>query len=234
MQKITTKITWDWTGNVIEHEFYDYHGTVDLCKGDNTLRAQEQQQAAFNTQLQSAFSAQFAQQNGVLQFLQDRLKPMLDHPTGFSSEAMTALRTQASDNLSNTYQNARAAQQQQAFTLGGRDLPSGVNDQIQGALFQAEAADKANAQNNITLQDEQLKQQNYWNAMGVLSGNVVNAINPLGYAGTANEGGNTVANLGQAYNASRQSQLLGALGGIASGVGAAFTGSGTKALFGKG
>ncbi len=67
--------------------------------------------------------------------------------------------------------------------------------------------------------------------MGVLSGNIVNSQNPLGYAGAATSGSNAVAGLSQAVTASNQSQLLGALGGIAGGVGTALSGPLGSKLF---
>jgi len=79
-----------------------------------------------------------------------------------------------------------------------------VNDQQTAALLTAEAADKGNAQNTITLNDANLKNTNYWNAMNVLSGNVASQFNPLGYANSATSGSNAVAGLSQAYTQSQQ------------------------------
>jgi hypothetical protein len=93
-----------------------------------------------------------------------------------------------------------------------------------GALKGAQASDTAGALNTIELNDENLKENNYWNAMNVLSGNVASQYNPLGYSSSVNGAADATANLGQAYNASKQSQLLGALGGIAGGAGAALGG----------
>lgn len=229
--RITTKLVIDLnTGAVLEHDSYEYEGMVVLCKGDDTAKQAEQQQAAFNSQLMQIFSQQFSKQSQILDFLKGKLTPMINDPTGYAPDALAAARTSATDTIAQQYQNADKALQAKQFALGGRDLPSGVNDQLTGSLLAGQASDTAKAQDEITLQNENLKQNNFWNAMGVLSGNVTNSINPLGYANTATEGGNTVANLSQAYKSSQSSQLLGALGGIASGVGSAFSGVGTKAL----
>jgi len=208
---------------------YWYAGKVGGLKGDSTAKAAEAQQSQFNQQLMSIFQQQFAKQSQVLDFLTGKLKPMIDNPTGYSPEALAAMRAGATDNLSASYDNAQKALQNRQFALGGRDLPSGVNEQQTGALLTAEAADKGNAQNTITLNDENLKNSNYWNAMNVLSGNVASQFNPLGYANSATSGSNAVAGLSNAVTASQQSGWMGALGGA---VGGLFSGAGQAGGFG--
>lgn len=216
-----------------------YRGSWGFCKGDATAKQAESQQNAFNQQLMSIFQQQYGKQSAVLDFLTNKLKPMIDNPTGYSPEALAAMRTSATDTLSNTYQNAQKALQGKEFTQGGRDLPSGVNDQIDSALLSSEARDKGNAQNTITLNDENLKQSNLWNAMNVLSGNVAQQFNPLGYAGQATSGSNAVANLSEANTQANSSGFFGSLSkSLGSGLGGLLTGgnstggSGVGAFFG--
>lgn len=223
--RITTRRTIDIvTGAVLAHEFFEYSGTVALCKGDKTLKASEQLQLQFQTQLMDIFKKQYGDQSEVLKFLRGKLEPMIDHPTGYSDSAKAAMRAEAVDQISAQYDNAQKAIQNIQFTRGGRDLPSGVDAMQIGALKGSQASDTAAALNTIELNDENLKESNYWNAFNVLSGNVASQYNPLGYASETSGAANSVANVGQAYNASRQSQLLGALGGIAGGVGTALGG----------
>jgi len=223
--RVTTRLTIDMsTGEVLEHEWFDYAGPVALCKGDNTLKQSEQMQFQFQQQLMDVFQKQYGEQSEVLKFLKGKLEPQLDHPTGYSDSAKAAMRAQAVDTISNQYDNAQKAVQGIQFARGGRDLPSGVDAMQIGALKGAQASDTAGALNTVELNDENLKQSNYWNAMNVLSGNVASQYNPLGYAGQTTSAADATANLGQAYNASKQSQLLGALGGIAGGAGAALGG----------
>jgi len=192
--------------------------TVSGGKGDNTLKQSEQQQAQLNQQLSQAFTTQFGKQSQILSYLQGKLQPMIDNPTGFSPEALTALRTSASDTNSQQFNNAQTALNDQLAARGGAGaLPSGVDAQLRAQLAQGGAQQEASTQNQITLNDEQLKQQNYWNAINALSGNA-SQLNPLGYSGGATAGAGAVAGLGQAYKASQASPLLGALGGIAGGV----------------
>lgn len=208
----STTIVMDWNGAILHREGYFWAGPVAHCKGDETAKAAEKQQLAFNTQLMSIFQQQYKDQKGVLDFLKGKLQPMIDHPTGYSPEAEAAMRTSADDTISTGYQNAQKALQNKEFSQGGRDLPSGVNSQLDAALLNSEAGDKASAQNTITLNNENLKQSNLWNAMNVLSGNVASQFNPLGYASTATQGGNTVANLSQAYSTSQSAGFWNTLG----------------------
>jgi hypothetical protein len=190
-------------------------------KGDKILKESETQQLALNKQLQAAFTTNFAKQSAVLDQLTKRLQPMIDNPTGYSPEALTALRTSATDTNSGRFQNAQTALNDQLAARGGAEaLPSGVDAQLRAQLGSDAARTEAGTQNQITLDNENLKQQNMWNAVGALSG-TAQGYNPLGFSGGATAGGTTVANLGQAYKESQKSGLLGAISGV---VGGALTG----------
>jgi len=235
--KIYTKIVWQMTDTIGEYipvyeDSFDYDGPVALCKGDNTAKAAEQQQLAFNTQLMSVFQQQFGKQSAVFDYLKSKMQPMIDNPTGLSAEGLAAARTSNTDQLSSAYQNAQRALNAKMSASGESTLPSGVGAQLNEALLNAEAADKATGQNQITMQNEQLKQQNYWNAVNALNG-VAAQENPLGYANSATAGSGAVANLSQAVTAANGpgwGQILGgAVGGV---VGAAGSAGGFGKLFG--
>jgi hypothetical protein len=205
-----------------------HEGEVALCKGDDAAKQAEAQQAAFNSQLMSIFQTQFSKNSQILDYLTTTLKPMIDNPQGYSPEALATLRTQAKESAANATANAQQAYQTQAYAHGGRDLPSGVDAQVEGSISSAGAQQEAGAQQNITLANENLKQANFWNAISSLSGNAAQ-FNPLGYANAATSGGNTVANLSQANTSSQQSGLLSGLLGGAFGAGSALLGN--PALF---
>lgn len=213
-----------------------YSGPWALCKGDDTAKAAEQQQANFNNQLMSIFQQQYSKQSEVLDFLKGKLQPMIDNPTGYSDQSLAAMRTSATDNLSSEYQNAQKTLQNNLNQRnGGSDLPSGTEDQLQAALLNNEATDKANAQNTITLNNENLKNSNLWNAMNVLSGNVASQFNPLGYASAASTGGNTVANLSQANTAASGSGFWGSFSrSLGNGLGGMLTGGNSTGTGGVG
>jgi hypothetical protein len=229
---ITTRTDYEFITNrygAVAQWFEWYVGPVAECKGDQTLKQSEMislqnqtQQMEFSKQLMGVFEKQYGDQKEVLDYLKAKMQPMIDNPTGYSEKALAAMRTSATDNLSASYQNAQKALQADRFAGGGRDLPSGVDAQLNAALLQSEATDKAGAQNNITLEDENLKQGNYWNAINVLNG-VGAQFNPQSYAGAStgassasSSAGDATANIGKAYKESQKSQLLGALGGLAS------------------
>lgn len=212
------------TGEVLEHEWFEYDGPIAACKGDNTAKAAEVQQMQFSQQLMQVFQTQFGRQSAILNYLTGVMKPQVAAGgEGYSPAALNAMRASATDNISNEFNHEQQALNEREFAQGGRDLPSGVNAQINAGLGAEEAAQKAGAENQITLANEDLKQKNYWNAVNVLNGNAAQFA-PNSYANSANQGSGEVANLSQAVTAANQSQLLGALGGIAGGAGSAIAG----------
>ncbi len=203
----------------------EYCGPVVLCKGDSTAKAAEQQQMAFNAQLMSVFQQQYANQQGILNFMKPFLQDQIMNPKGFSDAQMTTLQSQAKENAAASFQNATQAAQERMATEGNlSSLPSGVAAQITGGLSTAEAAQEAGAQQNIQLANAAQQQQNYWNAFNALNG-VAAQENPVAFAGAANQGGDTVANLSNAVTNSQQSGWLNALLGGVAGAGSAFLGN---------
>lgn len=199
-------------------------------KGDSTAQANEQAQLQFNQQLMSLFQTQFQNQTGILNFMKGQLEPMIQNPTGLDADTLATLRTQAKDSAADAYANAQKAYDTTSFARGGRNLPSGVDAQVSGAISGAAANQEATANQNIDLANEQLKQQNYWNSINALNG-VAAQVNPLGYASAATTGGNTVANLSNAVTNSQQSGVLGGILGGVFGAGSALLGN--PGLFGS-
>jgi hypothetical protein len=241
--KIYTKICIDMsTGAVVESDFYEYTGEVALCKGDSTDQQTEQleqqntqAQLAQNQQLMNIMQTQYGAQSQIYNYMSGKMTAMMNNPTGYSQQQLTSMQTSANDNLTNQYQSAQQALNQSEFTNGSRDLPSGVNDQLNASLLNSEASDKASAQNQITQANANLQQQNYWNAANALSG-VAAGENPLGYASAAtgasnaaSSAGNSTANLSNAYMNSQQSQLESVLGGAVTGIGSSLIGGAAKA-----
>jgi hypothetical protein len=193
-----------------------------MCSsGDQTAKAAEATTADFQKQLMNVFTQQYGQQSSILDYLKNTLEPGITNPQGYGDQALAAMRTGATDTISNQYQNAQKALQARQFSTGGENLPSGVNEMQSGALAQGQASDTATAQNNITTADAQLKNQNYWNSINALNG-VAAAYNPNGTASNANGAGSTVAGLSNAVSTSQAvgmspiNSLLGAAGGVGS------------------
>jgi hypothetical protein len=214
---------------------YDYDGPVLSFKGDSTAKQAEVQQSQFDSQLMNIFNQQYANQKSQLDYLKGKLQPIIDNPQGYSPEQLASMRTAATDTNAQQYQNAQDALNNQITQNSGGSKLTGVAGstiQAQAALLNAEAQQQAGSQEAITAQDAQLQQQNYWNAINALNG-VASQVNPLGYANSATSGSGAVSGLSQAVTQANQSQLLGALGGIAGGVGSALGGGFTKGgLFG--
>src|SRR6185437_16651919 len=101
-----------------------------------------QQQMQFNTQLMGLFQQQFQNQQNQLNFLKGVMQPVITDAQagkGFSDEALAAMRTSATDNLSGEFQNAQQALNQQLKTTGSSNVPSGVTAGADLALLEAEA-----------------------------------------------------------------------------------------------
>jgi len=207
---------------------YEYFGPVWGFKGDKTAQAAEQNQAAFDQQLMNIFTQQYGKQSQVFNFLTGRMQSMISNPTGYDPGALTAMRTSATDVNAQQTKNA-----QQAFAnsvsarSGGSKLAgvSGAEASGEAAIAAEGAANEANSQNAITLANEQLRQQNYWNATNVLSGQEAVA-NPLGYSAGATSGTNAVSNASQAVTAAQGPSALQIVGGIVGGGLAAAAGPG--------
>lgn len=195
-----------------------------MCSsGDKTIKASEQAQADFTKTLMQSYSTQFAKQGQVLDFLKGKLQPMIDNPQGFGADTLASMRTGATENTARSYAQSEQALHAAQAARGGSALPSGVDAQLEAENANAGAAQNVQSQESITQANEQQKQQNYWSAVNALSGNAAQ-YNPTGYASNANSGTDATVNAGNAFKASQSSQLLGALGGIAGGVGSAVGG----------
>lgn len=186
-------------------------------KGDQTVKAGEQAQGGFNTTLMNAFTTQFGKTSSIFSDITSRMQNNLANPQGFGAPGLTALRTGATENAAKATANAQQATNLGIAAKGGSALPSGVNAQLTAQNNVAGAALDANSQNQISIEDQQLKNENYWKSAVELN-TVAGMENPTGYAGAANQGGDTLANESGAFNASNQSQLLGALGGAVGGI----------------
>lgn len=211
------------TIRVVRHDgIYKYDGPIWWLKGDSTAQAAEASQASFDQSLQQIFQQQYGAQSAITNYLTQQLEPNISKGgQGMSPEALAAARTQSTDTLSDQFQGAERA----VNATESRGLPSGVNAQVGGSMMAQEAEAQASGQNQITMQNEQLKQANYWNSVGALSGDA-SLINPLGYASGSTSGSSAVAGLSQANTAAQGPSAGAIFGGIAggalSGVGSSF------------
>lgn len=188
-----------------------------MCSsGDKTISNTEKSQADFTKTLQGAFSKQFGDRSQTFDFLTKTLTNNINNPQGMSPEALAAARTQATERTAGSFDQATKAVQGKMAAHGTNGLPSGVDAQIMGSLGAAGAQEQAGAQNDITLQNEDMRQKNYWNSVQGLEG-VTAQQDPNGLAGNATSAADSVATLGKAFQDSKQSQLMGTIGGIVGG-----------------
>ena len=224
---ISTKAIYQLIGNdyvLVSREGYEYDGPLDVCKGDSVAQQAEASQASFDSDLQGIFTQQFASQQNTLNLLKNTLTPQLTNPTGYSATQLATQRTGASDVVAAQYQDAqKQMQNNQAVRAGSAGLPSGVNAQINASLASQAAQTEAGAQNQITQQNANLQQQNYWNAVNGLNG-IAAQENPLGYAGAATSGSGAVSNLSNAVTASMGPSAGSILGGVVGAAGTALGG----------
>ena len=182
--RVYTKIVMDLASGVVEESFhYEYDGPVEECKrGESKALAeqqmqQDQQRALALTKLQQAM---LSPTTGTLQ-------SMVTNPTGFNTDALAAMRTQAMQDTANQFGSGLA---QLKASLASRGLVGGATPTsgLAANNFGQYLAQGAQAQSgnlaNINIQDALQAQQNRWNA-GSLLGNYAQTFSPNAFIGGA-------------------------------------------------
>lgn len=229
--RIYTRIVIDMTTlAILECDGFHYSGPIASCKGDETASNEETSQANFSTTLQNAFNTNNAAQQNQLNFLNNKMQGAINNPQGYSAQTMASMRAQANDAVSAQDQNVTRAVNNSEMTKGGASaLPSGVSSQIGAAIASQAAQAGNNAQQNITENNANLENSNYWNAVKGEEG-VASAENPEGMAGEDNQAASTVGSLSNAVTQSDGPTFGSILGGV---VGAGL-GAGGQIFQGKG
>lgn len=182
-----------------------------MCSsGSGTTQDAQRSENSFSKELQADFTSQFGANTRLTSLINGQMWNQINAGgRGYAPAALAAMRAQAADQISGQFQHAQQALQAHEAQTGGNDLPSGVNAQLDAGLYAKEAAAQAAAGNDITLANENQRQQNYWRAIGTLSGNNA-ARNPLGYASAANSGAGAEAALSEANTNANNSGFGGA------------------------
>ena len=192
-----------------------------MCGPSSEQQQTYQAQAAFFNQLTSAYAQQFAGQTGILKELTSVYEPILQagpSQAGFSPQELSALNTQATEQVSQNYASLQKALAAQQGAQGGGDVfvPSGVNEAIRAQLGTSAANELGSEQNKIQLANYAAGREQFNQATQALGG-VAGMQNPIGYAGQATgageAAGKTAGDIASADNA-----WMGALGGLAGGV----------------
>lgn len=221
--RVYTRIVIDMeTLKVIESDWFDYSGPIALCKGDNTASGAETSQADFSKTLQSAFNTNNAAQQNQLNFLNNKMQSAIDNPQGYRPDVLASMRAQANDAVSSQAQNVQRSVNNAEMTRGGASaLPSGVSSQI-AASIASQAGEAGNrAQQDITIGDANLKNQNQWNAVKAEEG-VAGLENPTGMSNSETGVADSVSSLGNTVTQSAGPTFGSILGGVVgAGIGAA-------------
>jgi hypothetical protein len=194
--------------------------------GDATAQGAETASSNFMNTLQQAYGQQYATQQNTLNFLNSKMTSTMNNPQGYQPGTLAAMRTSATDQIAQQFQSAKMANQNSQFSRGSENNPSGVNAQINASLTSQAAQTEAGAQNQITQQNANLQQQNYWNASNALMG-VSAQYNPTGYAGSAEGAAGDVGSLSGAVTAAQGLGFGAIAGGAASGIISHWTGAGS-------
>ncbi len=192
------------------------------CSGDSNAAALEKTQTAMTQTLNASYQTMFSEQQALLKPLQAQLQQMVTNPQGFSPQELATLRTSSTDQTATQFKNAAIAANTMGAAHGGADLSSGVQAGIEASVAAQGAQVQSQNQNQITLANEQQRQQNYWKAISGL-GDVAGLENPTPVAGAGASVANSGTNAGNLLLNSQQASW-GNIGGIISGVAGLATG----------
>lgn len=236
MLLIYTSLGYDHNMTVTHLSGYFYEGVVALCcsSPDPTEVGVQQSQAALMNQLSGDYKTTFGEQQSTLQSLQAQMEDNIAHPKGLGGQELSTLRTNAMDQNSRQFSQAKAAAGAAAATHGGADTSSGVTAQVEGALAGDQAQSEAQSQGNISLADANAKNTNYWNAINGLQ-QVGAAYNPTSYAGQSEGAAGQTTSASQAILAEKQAGWQNAMGivkGVAGLAGGIMTGGLSTAVSG--
>ena len=217
--KITTKAVYNLeTWALLEWEGYEYVGPVALAcsSGDPTAYNMEQTQAKMTATLNADYSLSFAHQMEIANQVQAKMEAMASNPLGYTPPQLAQARTSINENTATAAKQAMGHAAAYAATHGSADIGGGVTGQMAGEIGTSAAMTKAGALANLSQQNEQLKQENYWRAIGGLSGTGEQFGRSAGTSiGGATETAKTSVDFGQLNLSTKQAGWQNAMGVVA-------------------
>jgi hypothetical protein len=241
--RITTKFVIDWHGNILEHEFYEYHGLLELAKGPSVAQTTiANDMSGTYAALNNAWATAFSGQQAILGSLRNAAQGIVaagPNQYGFSPTEQAALETQAIGQTATTFAANQQALNEALAARGGGNafLPSGAAAQLQGQGYQAAAGQESQLMTGITEAGYAQGRQNWQTALGVL-GQTAALEAPSSMAAQASAAGKE-AFAAQTQIAAEQAAaspwgaIGGALGGIAGAVLGGPAGAQLGAQFGQ-
>lgn len=202
--------------------------------GDSIIRGTESSWAQQANYLANVFKTQYGAQSAIFQQLTSHFTDMLKNPTGFSTAALSSLRSGVIGQTATQFDQARkqVAATQAARGDFGSDVKSGVNAQIQGQISAGQASTTASGLDQVEQANEEQKIKNERVAEGGLEA-VAAGENPTGFAGAATGAATATGELGSQYFGTDQSGFGDVLGkSFAQGLGGGMGGGLGKVLSG--
>ena len=180
--------------------------------GKKAAKRQAKEQAKLAGLLTQQLQTQFGRQQQILDFLLPQVKSLLEEP-GFSAATRAALKTGVLESAAARFGSAERAVQERSFIMGGRQIPSGAQDQLRAILAGGRAQTEAEGLRNVQLAEEEARQRNRQFGLGLLAGPIMSgAIAAPGLAGPA---------LGARESAFQMAQATPGWGSILARIGAA-------------
>jgi len=227
--KIYTKVVWSMTtGEVLDRQWFEHSGTVDLlCGATQGQESMLSSQMGFYSTLQQNYGAMFGTESQIFKTLTNEFTPIFQagpNQYGFSSAEDVALRSQATVGTAAEFAKAQNTLSTRQAAEGGGNVPvvAGSNAAENAKLLSAGAAQESAQQLGITEKGYEVGRENWAAAAEGLAGSG-SVFNPsIGMANAANTGGadtaNTANQIAQASNS-----WMGAIGGLAGVASAAIT-----------
>jgi hypothetical protein len=195
-----------------------------MCSSGGSVAANDEQlqaaQTAETNTLNKDYSTTFAEQQSLLASQQARLSAIAANPMGYTTAQLHNATTNINENTATAAKQALGAAAAYSAGHGAADVGSGVAGQLAANITSGAAQSKAAQLSALSQQNEGLKQQNFWNAIGGLN----SVGSELGGAGGTAIGGagssaNSAVSAGSGALAAQQAgwqDLAGVIGGIAS------------------
>lgn len=144
-----------------------------MCSsGGSVAITDEALQAALKTSstaMLNNYNAAFGAQNAIAQQQAARLNYMIANPLGYTPQQLHSATTSINERTATAAKQAIGAAAGFAASHGGADTGSGPAGMVAGDIASNVATSRAQALNDLNLQNQQMKQQNLWTAMSGLS-----------------------------------------------------------------
>lgn len=188
-----------------------------MCGPSGQQKQLANSQQSFFNNLMASYQQNFGEQQGIFSSITNALSPILrggPDQMGFSAAENAALTGSAINNAAIQNRNAQVVA---GYSAGGNTgVTTGGQKQLQAAIASGVGQNLSSNLNQINLANAATGRQNFFNAEAGLAG-LANMESPLGYAGAANNAGQTAfgeATKIQDMKNQEQADIGGAIAGL--------------------